>query len=243
MTSIAIYIEGGGQGNSGRAMLRQGFETFLRHETRRPFGHAVFHPRPSPPTISRLNRHLRAVLRRKLLAPIKREAIRRAWRWRLICWGGRDATYRRFRSAIRNREADVVMLVVDAESPLNNAPIDHLRRQDGWDLSFVNASMIHLMVQTMETWLVADPDALAAYYGQGFRRSALPTHVDIESVPKSDVERAVNNATRDTQKGDYHKIRHASELLKRVDPDRVQDRCPACAKLFAAFDAIFDPAD
>ena len=201
MTSIAIYIEGGGQSHSGRAMPRQGLEAFL--------------------------------------ARVKQEAIDRSWHWRLICWGGRDETFRRFRSAIWNKEADVVMLVVDAEGPLNNAPLDHLQQRDGWDLGFANEDMIHLMVQTMETWIVADPDALTDYYGQGFRQSALPKNVDIEFVPKSDVERALNNATRTTQKGEYHKIRHASDLLKRIDPDRVRDRCPACARLFAAFDTLF----
>ena len=199
--SIAIYVEGGGQGNSGRAMLRQGFDAFL--------------------------------------ARVKQEAIERSWRWRLICWGGRDATFHRFRSAIRDREADVVMLVVDAEGPLNNAVLEHLQRRDGWDLGFANEDMIHLMVQTMETWIVADPDALTDHYGQGFRQSALPKNVDIESVPKSDVERALKSATRTTQKGEYHKIRHASDLLKRIDPDRVRDRCPACTRLFAAFDTLF----
>ena len=201
MTSIAIYIEGGGQSNSGRAMLRQGLEAFL--------------------------------------APVKQEVVERSWRWRLICWGGRDATFRRFRSAIRDKQADVIMLVVDAESPLNNGPLDHLQQRDGWDLSFANEKIDHLMVQTMETWIVADPDALAGYYGQGFRRSALPNNADIESVPKSDVETALKNATRATQKGEYHKIRHASELLKRIKPDQVRDRCPACDGLFAAFDELF----
>lgn len=33
---------------------------------------------------------------------------------------------------------------------------------------------LHLMVQCMEAWLVADPDCLKAYYGRGFNERRLP---------------------------------------------------------------------
>jgi hypothetical protein len=92
--------------------------------------------------------------------------------------------------------------------------------------------MIHLMVQTMEAWIVADPDALADYYGQRFRRNALPRTANLETVAKPAVATALNNATRDTQKGVYHKIKHASDLLKRIDRAKVQDRCPRCKRMF-----------
>lgn len=36
---------------------------------------------------------------------------------------------------------------------------------------------------------------------------------------------ALKTATRPTQKGEYGKIKHASELLKRVRPERVGERC------------------
>lgn len=42
------------------------------------------------------------------------------------------------------------------------------RRLDDWDLDGVADEQIHLMVPTMEAWLVADPEALARFYGQGF---------------------------------------------------------------------------
>ena len=88
------------------------------------------------------------------------------------------------------------------------------------------------MVQAMETWIVADPDALAAYYGQRFLAKALPDTANLENVPRATITNALERATRHTQKGMYHKIRHASEILQRIDPQRVRQRCPACARLF-----------
>ncbi len=102
--------------------------------------------------------------------------------------------------------------------------------------------MIHLMVQFMETWIVADPQALAEYYGQGFHATRLPGRRNLEKEPKTSVERALREATRSTGKGVYHKIRHASELLKRLNRTRVVDRCRHCKRLFKVLDGIIEAA-
>ncbi len=96
--------------------------------------------------------------------------------------------------------------------------------------------MVHLMIQTMETWIVADVDALANFYGQGFRDAALPQRNDLEVEPKASVATALHNATRKTRKGPYHKIHHASDLLKRLAPHTVRQRCRSCDRLFATLE-------
>ena len=78
------------------------------------------------------------------------------------------------------------------------------------------------MVQTMEAWIVADSAALSSYYGQGFRANKLPKAPDLETEAKTTVERSLVEATKDTQKGRYHKIKHASDLLKRIDVESVK---------------------
>jgi hypothetical protein len=55
---------------------------------------------------------------------------------------------------------------------------------------------------------------------------------DLETVAKDEVAKALEEATRDTQKGAYHKIRHAGDLLKRIDREMVQKRCRHSARLF-----------
>lgn len=195
MTSIGIYMEGGGDKRNGRALLRQGMDEFL----------------------STAKRHFRDL----------------HWNWKLSCWGSREATYRRFRDAIKHNEHRLTLLLVDAEGPVSSRPAKHLAdREVSWDTDFAPESSFHLMVQTMETWLVADSTTLADYYGKGFRGTALLRHHDLESEPKQSVERALKRATENTQKGEYHKIRHASSLLKRLDANQVRSKCPHCERLF-----------
>jgi Domain of unknown function (DUF4276) len=194
VSSIAIYLEGGGDSTGQKAKLRQGMGEFLS-------------------------------------AP-REQARARSVRWKIVACGGRNAAHDAFLHAVKTEHATFCVLLVDSEDQVTTAPIGHLRARDGWALAGIHEDQVHLMVRTMESWLVADPEALARYYGQGFRRNLLPTAPDLESVPKADVARALQQATTDTQKGPYHKIRHGSELLSRVDQARSQQRCAHCRRLF-----------
>jgi len=100
------------------------------------------------------------------------------------------------------------------------------------------ADRVHLMVQCMEAWIVADPDALEGFYNQGFKRSKLPVRQNLEEEPKVDIYSKLDSATKETQKGSYGKIKHASELLKRIGADKVAGRC----QRFRIFQAWLDRA-
>lgn len=187
----------------------------------------------------------RAALRQGMdtfLQPLKEAARNKALHWKLICCGSRNETFGRFQNAVSS-SADVVnVLLVDAEGPVNQAPRLHLRNQDEWNLSFTPEETIHLMVQAMETWIVADSETLKSYYGQGFRENRLPRAKNLESVPKTDVASSLREATERTQKKSYHKIRHAGDLLKRIDAEKVKARCAHCRRLFEALEEIVDAA-
>ena len=194
MSSVAIYMEGGGKGRDTKTALRQGMDVFLN--------------------------------------PIKNVARNKSCRWKLVPCGGRDAAFRAFEDAIRNGNVGITILLVDAEGPVSVSAREHLKSRDRWDTSFTADDSIHLMIQTMETWIVADPEAMADYYGNHFRKNVLPPRDDLESVSKAEIAQVLERSTRETQKGVYHKIRHASELLKRIDPSKVRQRCQSCEKLF-----------
>lgn len=166
------------------------------------------------------------------LTGIKQAAREKSLRWKLVCCGSRHEAFRKFRSSFNNRQHTITILLVDAEGPVNRPVRDHLRRRDEWDLAFASDDVVHLMTQTMETWIIADPDALAEYYGPNFQRNALPNALNLETTAKDDVEDALKAATRLTRKGAYHKIRHAGDLLKRINSREVKQRCPGCARLF-----------
>ncbi len=61
------------------------------------------------------------------------------------------------------------------------------RGGDGWKKpENADDKDCHLMVQLMETWLIADRETLANYYGQGFNVNALSNRNEIELIPKDD---------------------------------------------------------
>ena len=170
------------------------------------------------------------------LGPIKQQARAKSLAWKLVPCGSRQQTFKRFRNAVTEAQPDeLVVLLVDAEGAVgNNTPRAHLQRCDHWNLRFADDDMVHLMVQIMETWIVADPVTLANYYGLSFRANAFSpaATANPETIPKLRIMSSLHAATRHTQKGGYHKIRHASEILQRLDRQRVRQRCPACNRLF-----------
>ncbi len=181
---------------------------------------------------------IRQGMDRFLGAPKQRARDRRV-RWKLAAWGSRGRAYDRFRAAVRDHEADVVVLLVDAEGPVAKPPLQHLTDRDGWTLDFAAPDTVHLMVQSMETWIIADIATLKTYYGNGFRSNPLPTS-NLESLDRAAVSNALRSATRDTTKGAYQKIRDGAKLLERVDPEVVADACPGCAALFGALHELLD---
>lgn len=166
------------------------------------------------------------------LEPLKNAARRKALRWKVVACGGRDRAFAAFQHARQLGDMSIVVLLVDSEEGMTTSPCAHLSARDRWDMSGVPDVAVHLMTQTMEAWIVADGASLAEYYGQHFQRNALPAAQNLELVPKADIENALKRATRRTQKGEYHKIRHGGSLLKRVDRAKAQQRCPNCSRLF-----------
>ncbi len=97
------------------------------------------------------------------------------------------------------------------------------------------AERIFWMVEMMEAWFHADPEALEGFYGEGFQRKALAGNPRVEEIDRLDLERGLGAATRGTGKGDYfrHKTRHGSGLLGRIDPAKVRAAAPNCDRIFA----------
>jgi hypothetical protein len=149
---------------------------------------------------------------------------------RIVACGGRQQAFDRFKTeVVRSKEGDLCILLVDSEGPVEAtmSSIAHLQAHDRCALPVSETQKIFLMVQAMEAWFLADRDALATYYGAGFRRQNLPgDERRIEEIPKDDLEPSLVSATRDTQKGQYHKTRHGFALLGLIDPLKVQMGSP-----------------
>lgn len=207
MRDVRVYLEGGGTGKEQKAELRRGFDDLFGRE--------------------------------KSHASEKRRGLA------FICCGGRQEAYEAFRNAIDVHPERINALLIDSEAPIAPVPADrskdarlrrdHLlraeagggRRQgDGWQLTRVAPDCIHLMVQCMEAWIVADPEALEEFYKQGFRKARLPQRNNLEEEPKADIFEKLDSASEGSKKGKYAKINHASKLLAMIDPEKVVRRCP-----------------
>lgn len=131
--------------------------------------------------------------------------------------------------------SDFPVLLVDAEGPVNDPdqPWAHLKDRDGWDRpEEAGNDQCFLMAQVMESWFLADRAALANYYGDKFHEDALPGNPRIEEIPKRDIKRCLEHATRNTQKGKYNKGAHSFHILALLDPDKIGEAAPCAKRLF-----------
>ncbi|RKG81812.1 DUF4276 family protein [Corallococcus exercitus] len=160
-------------------------------------------------------------------------------RWTFVMCGPRDAAFKGFKQALKDYPSAFNILLVDSEGPVNKMPWAHLATRDPWPRpKGATDDSCQLMVQTVEAWLMADPGTLQQYYGRNFAVGRLPKATNVETIPKAALEPALVNATKATQKGEYHKIHHCSDLLGKVDPARVRDRAPHCERLFTVLEKL-----
>ncbi len=176
----------------------------------------------------------------EFLSPLRKLAHDRGLRFHVVPCGPRGKTWEAFQNALDRAPDWLNLLLVDSEGPVKTSPIRHLA-ENRWHDARAGEDCVHMMVQTMETWIVADPEALKEFYKQGFVVNALPKSDNLEIQPKDDISKALKAATKGTQKGEYHKTHHGPKLLERIDREKVKKRCPACHRLFSALSAHLDP--
>jgi len=153
---------------------------------------------------------------------------------RITASGSRDAAYRDFSRSLADDPDTFPVLLVDSEDPVpvGKSAAAFLRDRDSWT-NPLPEEQVHLMVQCMEAWFLADRATLTQYYGDNFRDTALPGNPKIEEVLKNDLLDGLARATETTSKKRYHKTRHGFDILERLDPYSVQQRSPFARALFA----------
>lgn len=185
--------------------------------------------------------HTKAMMRRgfeEFFRELRRRAQERRGHCRVIPCGSRTDAFGDFASALRSHPDAFNILLVDSEGPVTRGPWDHLRVRDRWHPPRLPDDHCHLMVQMMEAWLVADVNALDAFYGQHFHANAIPPTRDVEAIDKARLEDALHRATRDTQKGEYHKIKHGARLMAQIQPATVRAKARHCDRLFSTIERL-----
>lgn len=168
----------------------------------------------------------------KFLGSVKEKARAHRVRWNIIACGSIGNAVEDYRNALIRHPDAFNLLLVDSDGPVHGPPAEHLRANAGFDMSGLSPDQIHLMVQVMEAWIIADGDALNLYYGVGLNTNALPKHMNIEEVAKQAVYQGLEMATRNTTKGAYHKIRHGPKILAMLNVQKVREKARHCDRLF-----------
>ena len=159
-------------------------------------------------------------------------------RVKIVRGGGREQTFRRFATAAASGGA--ALLLVDSEEPVaaKHTIWQHLGARDGWARPRgAGDDQAFLMVQVMETWFLADREALRAYFGDRFQAKAIRDWPDLEDVPKATVFEALERATASCGRS-YAKGRVSFELLARINPARVEAACPHARSLLDRLRAL-----
>lgn len=166
---------------------------------------------------------------------------------RISASGSRRAAYDDYCTALSSGAA-FPLLLVDAEAAVTQgSPWTHVRNRvgDGWEKPpGASDAHLHLMVQCMEAWFLADRAAMGRFFGDGFREGALPAETaPTEDVAKVDLYRRLEAATRAcAAKGAYRKAEHSFSLLAALDPRRLRGASPWAERFFATLERLLKPA-
>ena len=121
---------------------------------------------------------------------------------RIVRGEGRSTTFRKFRTA-RRRTNELLLLLVDSEGPVvpGRSAWEHLHNQDNWNQPPGAADdSAYLMVQVMETWFLADREALRRFFGPSLNENHFSQWPDLEAVPKDMVLNAMEISTANCQR-------------------------------------------
>jgi len=148
---------------------------------------------------------------------------------RIVACGGRRAAYDRFRTACGSNET--ALLLIDSEDfVMEKSPWQHLAKRPGDGFAKpenVADDHCHLMVVCMESWFLADKEALARFFGTGFKATALPQNPNVEAARKEDIYARLERATaRCEKRGPYGKGKHSFKILCLVAPDKAREASP-----------------
>ena len=164
----------------------------------------------------------------KLFEPHVNHARQQRIRFKLIAGGSRTEAVKDFLRSCKSQQSNLNVLLIDSEGPILDtaSAIRSLRSQSFWDGSVAcDDEQVNLMVQAMEAWFIADPQALINHFGRGFNIKALPTPQNAESVSPSDLTIAIRKGLRNSGRRRYDKVTDGLKLLQLVDHAKVGQYC------------------
>ncbi len=163
---------------------------------------------------------------------------------RVLPGGSRNSTYDDFLTSIRDsKDSHFPVLLVDSEDPVGGPPWDHVRKRDGWERpAGAEDDQAQLMVTCMETWIIADREALRRVFGSELQLSALPPTNNLESRSRGMVQDSLERATAPCgRRREYRKGRRSFQALSEVNPEALTACLPHFRRLIECIERRMRP--
>ena len=173
----------------------------------------------------------------KLFGNHKERARQKRIRFDMIAGGANAETVKDFLRSCRRNPSDLNVLLIDSEmsAPSADEAIRALRSRRYWDANVsTEDGQLNFMVQAMEAWFIADPQAMARYFGNGFAVGRLPHPQNAESIHPNGLTDSINQALRGIggrRRKKYDKVSDGARLLALIDEATVRRNCPAFGRL------------
>ncbi|MGE0883324.1 MAG: DUF4276 family protein [Blastocatellales bacterium] len=154
----------------------------------------------------------------------------------IVSGGSRDQTYKKFRTAVSIATSEYPLLLVDSEdivkatddNPDSVETWNHLKARDNWDKPSGTANDQALLMATcMETWIMADRQALGDFFGQHLQTSALLPEHNLEARTRDEVQDKLAWATRNCGRDRcYAKGKRSFKVMEHLNPETLKNHLP-----------------
>jgi hypothetical protein len=148
---------------------------------------------------------------------------------KMILGGGKSQTINKFKT--NKLKAQQFLLLIDLDKPKEclNEDLEDNKLSE-------YAENVFYMVQEMESWFLSQPKILDKFYGKDKNGKLVSQKMTKKKAieiahPDEELRRLTQNLVKPC--GEYHKIRHAVELLKLLD-------CSQLASEFTEFKRLID---
>lgn len=135
--------------------------------------------------------------------------------------GGKSQAVNKFKKA----KEDACLLIIDLDAP----SAERYRDLQEHGLNG-EADRVFYMVQEMEAWFISQSAVLDNYYNTEITRK-LPSR-PAQEIPEP--ARKLEQATSNTQKGKYHKVKDGTALLQSLDGSQLMEAFEDFEKLVEA---------